>query len=487
MNLNNNGKNAATTIKIATLTGAAKDDVFLSSVTQNNVGENSAKLNVLANDPGAAKLYSVWQPTEPPIGTPASSGQMPVVNTSILPSGATITMNDDGTISYDAGSGFQDLSEGETRNDTFSYTVRMANGVLSTATVIVAIQGVNDDPVTSAVTLEAIAEDSAPRLITQAELLVNASDVDGDLLSATGLAIASGNGALTDNGDGTWSYAPALNDDTSVSFSYTVEDGNGGSVAGSASLDITPVNDAPTTSAVTLAAVDEDNIRTITQADLLVNASDVDGGVLVATGLAIVSGNGVLTDNGDGTWSYAPALNDDTSVSFSYTVEDGNGGSVAGSASLDITPDDDLQVGFNDLDPSIEVSGELPLVADYMGLNWSVPILNSLYVIDGDVYIDSGFSDAGSNVAKTDQSLTITRSDSGDFDFVGVEIISALDPLQTVTFEGWLDGVLIYSDIIDINNINVTSVTEDWGAIDALIIENTGTHVVFDNFSFIML
>ena len=389
MNLNNNGKNAATTIKIATLTGAAKDDVFLSSVTQNNVGENSAKLNVLANDPGAAKLYSVWQPTEPPIGTPASSSQMPVVNTSILPSGATITMNDDGTISYDAGSGFQDLSEGETRNDTFSYTVRMANGVLSTATVIVAIQGVNDDPVTSAVTLEAIAEDSAPRLITQAELLVNASDVDGDLLVATGLAIASGNGALT--------------------------------------------------------------------------------------------------DNGDGTWSYAPALNDDTSVSFSYTVEDGNGGSVAGSASLDITPDDDLQVGFNDLDPSIEVSGELPLVADYMGLNWSVPILNSLYVIDGDVYIDSGFSDAGSNVAKTDQSLTITRSDSGDFDFVGVEIISALDSLQTVTFEGWLDGVLIYSDIIDINNINVTSVTEDWGAIDALIIENTGTHVVFDNFSFIML
>ena len=109
------------------------------------------------------------------------------------------------------------------------------------------------------------------------------------------------------------------NDDTSVSFSYTITDGTD-TVAGTATLDITPVNDAPTTSPVTLTAIAEDSgARTITQAELLANAGDVEGDSLTATGLAISAGTGTLVDNGDGTWDYTPAANDDTSVSFSYT------------------------------------------------------------------------------------------------------------------------------------------------------------------------
>src|SRR5258706_9908164 len=104
---------------------------------------------------------------------------------------------------------------------------------------------VNDAPTTTPVTLAPMAEDSGPRLITQAELMANAADVDGDPLTATGLTIASGAGTLVDNGNGTWTYTPAANDSSSVSFSYTVSDGNGGNAAGSATLDLTPVNDAP--------------------------------------------------------------------------------------------------------------------------------------------------------------------------------------------------------------------------------------------------
>src|SRR4029077_20114971 len=61
----------------------------------------------------------------------------------------------------------------------------------------------NHAPVTSPVTLTAIAEDSGPRLITQAELLANASDVDGPALTAVNLAVSSGSGTLTNNNDGT--------------------------------------------------------------------------------------------------------------------------------------------------------------------------------------------------------------------------------------------------------------------------------------------
>src|SRR4029453_17331640 len=109
--------------------------------------------------------------------------------------------------------------------------------------------------------------------------------VDGPALTAINLAISSGQGTLINNNDGTWSYAPALNDDTSVTFSYAVTDGIAAPVATTASLDITPVNDAPVTTPVTLAAIAEDSgARLITQAELLANASDVDSPSLTANG-----------------------------------------------------------------------------------------------------------------------------------------------------------------------------------------------------------
>ena len=118
-------------------------------------------------------------------------------------------------------------------------------------------------------------------------------------------------------------------------------------MAGTATLDITTVNDAPTTSSVTLAAIAEDSgVRVITQAQLLGNVADVDlpANSFVASALAISAGSGTLVDNLDGTWNYTPTLNDDSAVSFSYTITDNgttNGSAdlktVAGTATLDIT------------------------------------------------------------------------------------------------------------------------------------------------------
>src|SRR5262249_55554223 len=79
--------------------------------------------------------------------------------------------------------------------------------------------------------------------------------VDGPTLNAVNLAISSGNGTLINNNDGTWSYTPAANDDTSVTFSYSVTDGIAAPVATSATLDITPVNDAPVIDLLALANV----------------------------------------------------------------------------------------------------------------------------------------------------------------------------------------------------------------------------------------
>jgi hypothetical protein len=68
-------------------------------------------------------------------------------------------------------------------------------------------------------------------------LLVDASDPDNPSLTATDLTLASGVGTLTDNGNGTWTFTPAGNDDTSVTFSYKVTDGNS-FVVNTAKLDL---------------------------------------------------------------------------------------------------------------------------------------------------------------------------------------------------------------------------------------------------------
>ena len=126
-------------------------------------------------------------------------------------------------------------------SNTLTAQVSDAAGNLGTSNSIT--YTVDDAPVTTPVTLVAIAEDSGARLITQAELLANATDLDGPSLTAINLAIAAGNGTLVNNGNGTWSYTPALNDDTAVTFSYAVSDGIAAPVATSATLDITPVSE----------------------------------------------------------------------------------------------------------------------------------------------------------------------------------------------------------------------------------------------------
>jgi VCBS repeat-containing protein len=132
-----------TTIKVAMLTGAAKDDVFTTESTGLSEDLLTSALNVLGNDPGSASLYSLAQES---LGT----GQMPVEGTAYsLVLKAKITIRPDGRIDYDGdaiASTLAHFAEGAIITDSFTYTVRMANGALSTAMVTLEITGENDAP-----------------------------------------------------------------------------------------------------------------------------------------------------------------------------------------------------------------------------------------------------------------------------------------------------------------------------------------------------
>ncbi len=195
------------------------------------------------------------------------------------------------------------------------------------------IRSIGDDaPVTSPVTLAAIAEDFGARLITQAELLANASDVDGPSLTAVNLQIATGQGSLADNHDGTWSYTPALNDDSGVTFSYQVTDGTQ-SAAGSASLDITPVDDAPAIDDDLQASVALGSSVVLTTGDLTAVDPDTAPDQLTFNVVNPVNGhielNGVQAtsftqqDLAGGLVSFVQSGPDNQHASFAVTLSDG--------------------------------------------------------------------------------------------------------------------------------------------------------------------
>ena len=86
---------------------------------------------------------------------------------------------------------------------------------------------------------------------------------------------------------------------------------------------VTVANTAPVATPVTLPQGQEDQPFTITSAELLAGATDINGLALSVTAVSIASGGGALVDNHDGTFAYTPAAHYSGAVSFNYTVSDG--------------------------------------------------------------------------------------------------------------------------------------------------------------------
>ncbi|WP_173984410.1 tandem-95 repeat protein, partial [Magnetospirillum sp. SS-4] len=170
--------------------------------------------------------------------------------------------NEHGSISIDPATGqytfvaseaTRALGLGDNVSEQFQVQVTDSQGASVTQSFSVTVNGLNDGPTTSAVDLADGAEDTAI-ILTQAQLLANAGDIDGDTLSVS--AVSADHGTITPNDDGTFTFTPEANYNGPVSFSYTVSDGVD-STAGTATLDLAAVNDGPTTSAVDLAGGDE--------------------------------------------------------------------------------------------------------------------------------------------------------------------------------------------------------------------------------------
>ncbi|WP_298938580.1 tandem-95 repeat protein, partial [uncultured Ruegeria sp.] len=263
--------------------------------------------------------------------------------------GATLTLNTDGTISYDptGSDAVQALAEGETLTDTFTYTVKDGNGGESTATVSLVVHGTNDAPVLTIVLLPRLsAEDYALSFVLPANAF---TDVDGDALTLS--ATLAGGAALPDwlvfdAASGSFSGTPPQDFNGILNVMVTASDGSL-SASGTLTLKIKPVNDAPVAAddvAQSPNPITEDVVTLIDTATLLSNDSDVDGDALTVTEVSALSAHGAtLTLNSNGTISYDPtgadavqamAEGETLTDTFTYTVKDGNGSESTATVSV---------------------------------------------------------------------------------------------------------------------------------------------------------
>ncbi|WP_428755428.1 tandem-95 repeat protein, partial [Vibrio parahaemolyticus] len=171
---------------------------------------------------------------------------------------------------------------------------------------------------TTPVTLDAIEEDGGSIIITTEELLSNVDDEDKDTLSVENLIIDKGNGTLVDNGDGTWTFTPQIDDDTEVSFTFDIIDDEDLVVSGSANLDILPINDAPNAENDVI-TTEEDTAVTI---DVLTNDTDVDGDKLSIESASVPKEQGTV-EVVDGKLVFTPAKNFNGDAEITYTLTDG--------------------------------------------------------------------------------------------------------------------------------------------------------------------
>ena len=260
----------------------------------------------------------------------------------------TLTLNPDNTFTYDPGSAFQSLANGQTAQETFTYVVEDEQGLHDTATVTVTITGVNDVAVIGGETVGAVTEDADPLTLMTGGLLT-ISDVDaGEAHFAAQAGTAGSYGSFTLDAAGNWTYSAdntqiaiqQLGEGATLTDSFTATSLDG-SASQPVTVTITGVNDTAVIGGVTVGAVTEDADPATLMTGGLLTISDVDAGEAAFVAQTSTAGlYGTFTLDAAGNWTYSAdntqiaiqSLGDGATLTDSFTAA-----SLDGSASQLVT------------------------------------------------------------------------------------------------------------------------------------------------------
>ncbi|MCS0379632.1 tandem-95 repeat protein [Vibrio diabolicus] len=241
------------------------------------------------------------------------------------PANGTVSVNPDGSVTYTPNDNYHGA-------DSFTYIVT-SGGVSESTTVNVDVTPVNDAPVAKDDT--AITDEDTPVTI---DVLPNDSDVDGDKLSIESASVPKEQGTV-EVVDGKLVFTPAENFNGDAEITYIVTDGQLTDEA-KVTVNVNPVNDAPTIKVDAVESITEDAVSTDTVvATLTVRDTDTPEDQLTVSlennsnGYFVLVGNEVkLTQAG------VDAVNNDElnleDLTISASVSDGVSPTVSDSDSL---------------------------------------------------------------------------------------------------------------------------------------------------------
>ncbi|WP_311772816.1 Ig-like domain-containing protein [Cohnella xylanilytica] len=160
-------------------------------------------------------------------------------------------------------------------------------------------------------------------------------DPEGDSLTYTKGSDPQ-HGTVTVDPDGTWTYVPEPGYVGPDSFTVIVDDGKGGTIASTITIDVTdpvvpvPPNQPPT--------VPDYNATTRKNSPIteVVEGMDSDGDPLTYKKGSDPQ-HGTVTVDPDGTWTYVPEPEYVGPDSFTVIVDDGKGGTIASTITIDVT------------------------------------------------------------------------------------------------------------------------------------------------------
>ena len=301
-------------------------------------------------------------------------------------------------------------------NPVFTLTVQVQDqggtGLTATGTVTVNLTNVNEAPSITGFTTS-LAENSTAGTVVGS---VTASDPDaGDTLGYT-ITGGNTNGAFTIDASGqiTVANAAALDFETTPSFTLTVQvqdqGGTGLTATGTATVNLTNVNEAPSVTGFTTSLAENSTAGTVVGS---VTASDPDAGDTL--GYSITGGNTggafAIDASGQITVGNAAALDFETTPTFTLTVQ------VQDQAGTGLTATATVTVNLTNVNEAPTVTGFTTSLAENSAIG---AVVGSVTASDPDAGDTLGYTITGGNTGGAfaiDASGQITVANAAALDF----------------------------------------------------------------------
>ena len=364
----------------------------------------------------------------------------------------------------------------DSTNSSFTYTVNDAGSGVTSSTMNITVNAINDVPVATGNTV--IASEDVPLVIGAGDF--NFTDVETDPLASvtiTGLNLNGGTlthsaGVVTVTNGMTvtlaqladLTFTSALNDSTNSSFTYTVNDAGSGVTSSTMNITVNAINDVPVATGNTVVASEDvplvigagdfnfTDVETDPLASVTITGLNLNGGTLThSAGVVTVTNGMTVTLAQLADLTFTSALNDSTNSSFTYTVNDAGSGVTSSTMNITVNAINDVPVATGN---TVVASEDVPLVIGAGDFNFTDVETDPLasVTITG-LNLNGGTLTHSAGVVTVTNGMTVTLAQLADLTFTSA-LNDSTNSSFTYTVNDAGSGVTSSTMNITVNAIN---------------------------------